>query len=118
MAVIVEKSDPWKSCNSCGSSDDVLYVSVLRRVGKCQQGTQVSLCKSCAQCLLLNLEDYMKGEDEMPTIEERKKGKWIREGSAFNLRCPYCRKFFVEPVGSKFNFCPACGAGMRDKDDN
>ena len=44
-----------------------------------------------------------------PTIEERKKGKWIREGSAFNLRCPYCRKFFVEPIGSKFNFCPNCG---------
>ena len=44
---------------------------------------------------------------------ERKKGKWIREGSAFNLRCPYCRKFFVEPIGSKFNFCPNCGADMR-----
>lgn len=48
-----------------------------------------------------------------PTIEERKKGKWKREGSAFNLRCPYCRKFFVEPVGSKFDFCPTCGADMR-----
>ena len=47
--------------------------------------------------------------DAMPTIEERKKGKWIREGSAFNLRCPYCRKFFVEPVGSMFKFCPNCG---------
>lgn len=56
---------------------------------------------------------YKDQIDDLPTIEERKQGKWIREGSAFNLRCPYCRKFFVEPIGSKFNFCPNCGADMR-----
>jgi len=50
-------------------------------------------------------------------IPERKTGRWIREGSAFNLRCPYCGKFFVEPVGSKFDFCPTCGAYMRGEED-
>ena len=54
--------------------------------------------------------------EDAPTIEEHKNGKWIREGSVFNLRCPYCEKFFVEPVGSKFNFCPHCSADMRGKE--
>lgn len=44
--------------------------------------------------------------DLAPTIEERKKGKWIkREG---RRGCSECKKFFPFPM----KYCPNCGAAM------
>ena len=67
MAVIVEKADSWKECNSCGSDKDVLYITVLRRNGFCAQGTQIALCKVCMRCLIGNFEDYIRGEEHGET---------------------------------------------------
>ena len=51
----------------------------------------------------------------MPTIEERKKGKWkdypIAEGV---FQCTVCG---VLRIGEQSNFCPDCGADMRGGDD-
>lgn len=49
----------------------------------------------------------------MPTIEERKKGKWrcvSKLGEVFKgYRCSEC----AELVYGKTNYCPNCGADMR-----
>lgn len=50
-----------------------------------------------------------------PTIEERKKGKWIR-GDAEKLtgsqRCSICHKACYKG-NDYFNYCPNCGARME-----
>ncbi len=61
--------------------------------------------------------------DAMPTIEERKKGKWIiheTENDRYDdMICPFCRKSYtvdayrINDIGftaEDFNFCPHCGA--------
>ena len=56
-----------------------------------------------------------------PTIEERKKGKWLVEpydveNDIWVHRCGECMK--VTMLGSKkprFDYCPNCGADMRGK---
>ena len=56
---------------------------------------------------------------EQPTVEERKKGKWITEpydleSDVWAHRCSNCLK--VAMLGGNdinLNFCPNCGADMR-----
>lgn len=48
----------------------------------------------------------------MPTIEERKKGKWLLHTyMPHNKYCSCCEK--DSPYGKLWNFCPNCGADMR-----
>ena len=62
-------------------------------------------------------------EDEInaePTIEpERKKGAWINEGRI--IRCNRCKTGYAVVKGMKsaltYNFCPNCGADMREEQD-
>lgn len=62
---------------------------------------------------------WKKDIDAMPTIEERKKGKWIIEphdvkNDIWVHRCGACLK--VTMLGGhkpRFDFCPNCGADMR-----
>lgn len=54
-----------------------------------------------------------------PTIEERKKGKWIVNGQHPNylLRCSACQEIAMWAGGISYiypNFCPACGAEMEN----
>ena len=52
---------------------------------------------------------------------ERKKGKWIYDGSGLDYACSACKKslgdyvFFTEDgeLAEIPNFCPHCGADMR-----
>lgn len=52
-----------------------------------------------------------------PTIEERKKGKWIlceekaEESFWAGSRCSECN--YWKPMG-QWNYCPNCGADMRE----
>lgn len=63
-------------------------------------------------------EFYVRKSDieNAPTIEERKKGKWIGKPIAgyCTVRCSVCKDVFRENNG-RWNFCPDCGADMRGK---
>lgn len=54
--------------------------------------------------------------DEQPTIEERKKGKWIIDDEYID--CSVCRhdkwsRAPFEDLVKRFKFCPNCGADLR-----
>ena len=57
--------------------------------------------------------------DAMPTIEERKKGKWERHYSRPNVyadcfwHCTCCGYKTLDNWANKWNYCPNCGADMR-----
>jgi len=73
----------------------------------------------------------IKGLRSLPTIEERKKGKWEErkvfdtEGTGIvemqSAKCSVCGKYHTTPYlyyFDNFNFCPNCGADMRgEKND-
>ena len=48
---------------------------------------------------------------DAPTIEERKKGKWIKQ--AIGWKCSNCVLCTNDRGADSFNFCPNCGADMR-----
>ena len=60
--------------------------------------------------------------ERQPTIEpERKKGKWIGDrlistnGGTYGVRrCSECEAYYQD-VGYGWNYCPNCGAGMREE---
>ena len=56
--------------------------------------------------------------DAMPTIEERKTGRWVTYKVSpwghEDIKCSECGK---RGCSSYWNFCPACGADMRGEDD-
>lgn len=80
-------------------------------------------------------EAIKKAMDCMPTIEERKKGKWTKEGEQMlinletareqykqlgyphrteeKLKCSVCRMVTLVDSGIKYEYCPHCGADMR-----
>ena len=57
---------------------------------------------------------YKSQIDDLPTIEERKKGKWIytRPYSAINCSsCHHCSwSMPYEDLVKSFNYCPNCGS--------
>lgn len=65
MGVIVELAEPYKTCGSCDSNENVIYITAWRNVGKSRQGTQIALCESCAQLLRLALNGRYKGYGEV-----------------------------------------------------
>ena len=48
-----------------------------------------------------------------PTIEERKKGKWIYLIGLEAFECSVCGRQMVRNI---FDYCPWCGADMRTKE--
>lgn len=68
-----------------------------------------------SQMELKAYRDMRDSIKEMPTIEERKKGKWIWRTNDI-YRCSECEtdshvaECMEEPI---YNFCPYCGADMR-----
>ena len=58
--------------------------------------------------------------ESLPTVEERKEGKWVTEynGNGWNdywdYTCSVCgKKYERADVLCKANFCPNCGAKMK-----
>lgn len=61
----------------------------------------------------VNTNEYVCEKiDEQPTIEERKKGEWIKVDPHIVV-CPFCKK-----ASSPKNFCADCGADLRSNDDD
>jgi hypothetical protein len=57
--------------------------------------------------------------DEQPTIEERKKGKWIWDDEGY-----HCSECFFHAYGNTlecyeglYHYCPNCGSEMRGESD-
>ena len=70
--------------------------------------------------------DAIMNINECPTIEERKKGKWIvfdiDEEKYDEIKCTFCKHTFIvdshhwTDIGftkDDLNYCPHCGADMR-----
>lgn len=61
-------------------------------------------------------ESVMATIDHMPTIEPRQKGEWIDDGRDKVVRwyCSICGRWdrYV------YNFCPNCGADMREEEQD
>lgn len=47
--------------------------------------------------------------EEMPTVEERKKGKWVKKRNSGLLYCSECDL----PSMHNWPYCERCGADMR-----
>ena len=58
---------------------------------------------------LLTINKWLTKEIKtIPTVEERKEGKWIRLGKC-EYKCPICgKKIFADDVNER-NYCPSCG---------
>ena len=58
--------------------------------------------------------------DDAPTVEERPKGRWIKNPDCFV--CSVCNEGYkCQPTlmgNPLFEFCPVCGADMRGGQDN
>ena len=53
---------------------------------------------------------------DAPTIEERKKGKWIKR--EIGWKCSNCTLCTNDRGADSFNFCPNCGSDMREGDQD
>lgn len=60
--------------------------------------------------------------DDAPTIEERKEGKWVDDGKPVDpdrdsCWCSVCGAWLVgsDEYRVDHNFCPNCGADMREE---
>lgn len=60
--------------------------------------------------------------DEQPTIDERKTGRWIHDGYDHPhgvdwMHCSNCGRREPHVPAAMTNYCPSCGADMRDGKD-
>lgn len=71
----------------------------------------------------LNRNEIWKVIDEQPTVEERKKGRWLRYGEdgypnnedTVFWQCDQCLEQYTGRTKRIPNFCPHCGADMREE---
>lgn len=69
---------------------------------------------------------------DLPSVQERKKGKWTEKEVIHNVkniiieewqsaRCSICGKYHTTPYMyffDNYNFCPNCGAEMRERGED
>lgn len=75
-----------------------------------------------APCRACSVDDMKDDLENAPTIEERKKGKWIHDGRDFPhgvdwIHCSVCGKKGINVPADLTNFCQNCGADMRGEQD-
>ena len=61
---LAEFSEPYRTCGSCASNDNVVLITALRKVGSSTQGTQIALCQDCALKLRNGLNVYLSGDEQ------------------------------------------------------
>lgn len=72
----------------------------------------------------MELSELFDAIDDVPTIEpERKTGKWIKQDDGWDgvyYECSVCKEAFTlidgNPSDNLYNFCPNCGAKMKEGD--
>ena len=63
---------------------------------------------------LLTINKWLTKEIKaIPTIEERKEGRWISMFDEDESKCSECQAEYYYPVTRGYNFCPNCGAKMK-----
>lgn len=98
-------------------------------------GTFQAVCSavSCEECRAKYKDGTCKVErwiKAQPTMEERKKGKWIYsddDGVIYDsYYCSCCHQYITVDAERKcdigfiiddFDFCPSCGADMREEEN-
>ena len=64
---------------------------------------------------IIDIHGEIEGDYEiLGKYEERPHGKWVNI-SGFASECSICKTCEIFP---NFNFCPNCGADMREGDDS
>ena len=66
-----------------------------------------------AKSYMAGMEYVLNQIDALPTIEERKTGKWIDAQYPFS-KCSICECYF-DTANNIGNFCTNCGADMREQ---
>lgn len=63
--------------------------------------------------------------DNAPTVEERPHGKWIEHQDCHDdtyYTCSHCGEDWTtiegDPMDNLMNYCPMCGADMREADND
>ena len=72
--------------------------------------------KPRAEQALYTFNECIMRINSMPTVEERKKGKWIKQpymNGTWGITCSNCMRLGMIGSGKGFNYCPHCGADMR-----
>ena len=84
-----------------------------------------SIKQQCDFCSSMGIEELseifrkalFQEVDNAPTIEQHKKGTWIKTGQSFvfpeKFRNYSCSECGYDVDKTKYNFCPNCGANMR-----
>lgn len=57
MSINIEKAEQYVRCRSCGSDNNVIYISVVTELVNVSQGTKLALCKSCVKGLMRLLDN-------------------------------------------------------------
>jgi predicted RNA-binding Zn-ribbon protein involved in translation (DUF1610 family) len=68
----------------------------------------------------LRYTDVVEILTELPSAQPRPRGKWIDAIVADTLPvivCDQCNTFFPLAFGASHNFCPNCGADMRQREE-
>ena len=69
----------------------------------------------CEHCC--DIADILNDIEDAPTIEKRKKGKWIRNDNG-TYSCSLCQSWIPNEQRYYANFCLYCGADMREENEN
>ena len=76
-------------------------------------------------CILNHEGEYMDylAESEVEaikTLAEERHGEWIYHRHNHNYECPFCHRCIDEtdmPCADTWDFCPNCGARMKEGDE-
>ena len=72
----------------------------------------------CKDECIINIECNLL--DAQPTAKERPNGKWVYETKLDGIGNWYCSNCYEDKqwIGKNSNFCPFCGADMREGKNN
>lgn len=69
--------------------------------------------------MIINQYVNVRDIEELPTVQpERKKGRWIKTDQVYEADeccCSLCGQLLTTYRGERMNYCPNCGADMRER---